>query len=57
MGLLDLCEKYFQTKNLYEVLEITVKASDKEGKPGFPTRTDFFSILTYNFTDNLPTLQ
>lgn len=32
MGLLELCEKYFQTTNLYEVLQIPETASDKEGK-------------------------
>lgn len=32
MGLLDLCEKYYSTRNLYEVLKITEKASDKEGQ-------------------------
>ncbi|XP_063377411.1 dnaJ homolog subfamily C member 9 [Cydia fagiglandana] len=35
MGLLELCEKYFQTKNLYEVLEITEKATDKEVKKAY----------------------
>lgn len=32
MGLLELCEKYFKTTNLYEVLEISEKATEKEGK-------------------------
>ena len=32
MGLLELCEKYFETSNLYEVLQISETASDKEGK-------------------------
>lgn len=32
MGLIELCEKYFNTSNLYEVLELTEKATDKEGK-------------------------
>lgn len=31
MGLLELCEKYFNTNNLYEVLEISEQASEKEG--------------------------
>lgn len=31
MGLLELCEKYFNTNNLYEVLQISEKSSDKEG--------------------------
>lgn len=31
MGLLDLCEKYYNTTNLYEVLQIDEKANDKEG--------------------------
>lgn len=32
MGLLDLCEKYFNSSNLYEVLQIPETASEKEGK-------------------------
>lgn len=32
MGLLELCEKYFNSTNLYEVLGITENASEKEGK-------------------------
>lgn len=32
MGLLEMCEKYFETKNLYEILGISSKATDKEGK-------------------------
>ncbi|RVE54076.1 hypothetical protein evm_001199 [Chilo suppressalis] len=35
MGLLDLCEKYFKTTNLYEVLNITEKATDKEVKKAY----------------------
>ncbi|XP_075971767.1 dnaJ homolog subfamily C member 9 [Anticarsia gemmatalis] len=35
MGLLDLCEKYFETTNLYEVLQITEKATDKEVKKAY----------------------
>ncbi|KAJ2952026.1 hypothetical protein O0L34_g4286 [Tuta absoluta] len=35
MGLLDLCEKYFKTRSLYEVLEITEKATDKEVKKAY----------------------
>lgn len=31
MGLLELCEKYFDTNNLYEVLGISEQASEKEG--------------------------
>lgn len=31
MGLLELCEKYFNTNNLYEVLGISEQASEKEG--------------------------
>lgn len=31
MGLKDLCEKYFQTTNLYEILEISEDATDREG--------------------------
>ncbi|XP_035438916.1 dnaJ homolog subfamily C member 9 [Spodoptera frugiperda] len=35
MGLLELCEKYFQTTNLYEVLQIPETASDKEVKKAY----------------------
>ncbi|CAH2208311.1 jg18628 [Pararge aegeria aegeria] len=35
MGLLELCEKYFDTTNLYEVLEITEKATEKEVKKAY----------------------
>lgn len=35
MGLLELCEKYFQTSNLYEVLQIPETASDKEVKKAY----------------------
>lgn len=31
-GLLTLCEKYFSTSNLYEVLGIQKEATEKEGK-------------------------
>lgn len=31
MGLLELCEKYYGTTNLYEVLQISEQATDKEG--------------------------
>lgn len=32
MGLLEMCKKYFNTINLYEIFEISSKATDKEGK-------------------------
>ncbi|XP_032512613.2 dnaJ homolog subfamily C member 9 [Danaus plexippus] len=35
MGLLELCEKYFNTNNLYEVLQISEKSSDKEVKKAY----------------------
>ncbi|CAH0725181.1 unnamed protein product, partial [Brenthis ino] len=35
MGLLELCEKYFNTNNLYEVLEISEQASEKEVKKAY----------------------
>ncbi|XP_063893034.1 dnaJ homolog subfamily C member 9-like [Helicoverpa armigera] len=35
MCLLELCEKYFQTTNLYEVLQIPETASDKEVKKAY----------------------
>ncbi|XP_028175446.1 dnaJ homolog subfamily C member 9 isoform X2 [Ostrinia furnacalis] len=35
MGLIELCEKYFKTSNLYEVLGITEKATDKEVKKAY----------------------
>ncbi|XP_034829803.1 dnaJ homolog subfamily C member 9 [Maniola hyperantus] len=35
MGLLELCEKYFNTTNLYEVLQITEKATEKEVKKAY----------------------
>ncbi|KAL0882493.1 hypothetical protein ABMA27_000960 [Loxostege sticticalis] len=35
MGLIELCEKYFNTSNLYEVLELTEKATDKEVKKAY----------------------
>ncbi|KAL4716630.1 hypothetical protein ACJJTC_008265 [Scirpophaga incertulas] len=35
MGLLDLCEKYFNTSNLYEVLNISEKATEKEVKKAY----------------------
>ncbi|XP_030028084.2 dnaJ homolog subfamily C member 9 [Manduca sexta] len=35
MGLLDLCEKYYSTRNLYEVLKISEKATDKEVKKAY----------------------
>ncbi|XP_049870444.1 dnaJ homolog subfamily C member 9 [Pectinophora gossypiella] len=35
MGLLELCEKYYKTTNLYEVLGITEKATDKEVKKAY----------------------
>lgn len=41
MGLLELCEKYFNTTNLYEVLQISETATEKEG------RSSFFSLNIY----------
>ncbi|XP_047528779.1 dnaJ homolog subfamily C member 9 [Vanessa atalanta] len=35
MGLLELCEKYFNTSDLYEVLQISENASDKEVKKAY----------------------
>ncbi|XP_023933825.2 dnaJ homolog subfamily C member 9 [Bicyclus anynana] len=35
MGLLELCEKYYNTTNLYEVLQITEKATEKEVKKAY----------------------
>ncbi|NP_001157386.1 DnaJ (Hsp40) homolog 10 [Bombyx mori] len=35
MGLLDLCEKYFNSSNLYEVLQIPETASEKEVKKAY----------------------
>ncbi|XP_026321836.1 dnaJ homolog subfamily C member 9 [Hyposmocoma kahamanoa] len=35
MGLLELCQKYFNTTNLYEVLEISESATDKEVKKAY----------------------
>ncbi|KOB52051.1 DnaJ-10, partial [Operophtera brumata] len=35
MGLLDLCEKYYNTTNLYQVLQIDEKANDKEVKKAY----------------------
>ncbi|XP_041970937.1 dnaJ homolog subfamily C member 9 [Aricia agestis] len=35
MGLLELCEKYFDTPNLYEVLQISESANDKEVKKAY----------------------
>ncbi|CAH2105571.1 unnamed protein product [Euphydryas editha] len=35
MGLLELCEKYFNTTNLYEVLQISENATDKEVKKAY----------------------
>lgn len=53
MGLLDLCEKYFNTTNLYEVLEISEKATDKEGKESLLTSAIFYKtsykLRTKNF--------
>lgn len=34
-GLIELCEKYFQTKNLYEVLDISKQATEKEVKKAY----------------------
>lgn len=31
-ALFDLCEKYFGQRDLYEILGITNKATEKEGK-------------------------
>lgn len=30
--ILEHCEKYFQTRNIYEILEISKTATDHEGK-------------------------
>lgn len=35
MGLLELCEKYFNTTNLYEVLQISETATEKEVKKAY----------------------
>ncbi|CAG4916072.1 unnamed protein product [Colias eurytheme] len=35
MSLLDLCKQYFNTTNLYEILQIDEKASDKEVKKAY----------------------
>ncbi|XP_011550866.2 dnaJ homolog subfamily C member 9 [Plutella xylostella] len=35
MGLLELCEKYFETKNLYEILGISEKATEKDVKKAY----------------------
>ncbi|CAG9795077.1 unnamed protein product [Diatraea saccharalis] len=35
MGLLDMCEKYFKTTNLYEILNLTEKATEKEVKKAY----------------------
>ncbi|XP_050343509.1 dnaJ homolog subfamily C member 9 [Nymphalis io] len=35
MGLLELCEKYFNTSDLYEVLQISENATDKEVKKAY----------------------
>lgn len=35
MGLLDLCKKYYDTANLYEVLQVSSKATDKEVKKAY----------------------
>lgn len=34
-SLLDLCEKYFESRDLYEVLKIPNKANQKQGKHQF----------------------
>lgn len=43
MGLLELCQKYFHTTNLYDVLGIPEKATEKEGKPLF--KKTFYFVL------------
>ncbi|CAK1546159.1 unnamed protein product [Leptosia nina] len=35
MGLLELCEKYYNTRNLYEVLQISENASENEVKKAY----------------------
>lgn len=31
-GLLDLCEKYFKSRNLYEVLDVDKDVAEKDSK-------------------------